>query len=188
MSPATSHCLSVLPWRGWPRRQGFWRRIVGTVTAGRGLGLHPAPYPHNALQGAARSAAPFSVASDLSPIQSPASKTQSGPRAERTTGLFKEARSLKKNLCFKECAAPAALSLKERDSLKDRASNPLKTELSLKGRGGAPCIPGQSTPFKRTAPLAGASRSHSITPVNQEGGLCNTPLYNYWNVGERNDL
>lgn len=188
MSAATSNCLSVLPWRGWPRRQGFWRRIVGTATAGRGLGLHPAPYPHNALQGAAHLAAPFSVTSGTSPIQSPASKTQSGPRAERTTGLCKEARSLKKSLFFKGNAARAAFPLKENDPLKKKAPNPLKTDHPLKGERHASGIPGQSNPFERTAPLAGSCRSRSITSVDQEGGLCNTPLYNYWRVGQRNDL
>lgn len=36
--------VRVLPWRGWPRRRGFWGRISETAKAGLGFGYRPAPY------------------------------------------------------------------------------------------------------------------------------------------------
>lgn len=125
------YSTSVLPWRGWPRRQGFWRRIEGTVTAGIGLGHHPALYPLNTHQGAAPRVAPLSLTWLL-----PASKTKSGPRAERKDHPFKRLIPLKGSSSFKGNAPEEVFHLKGCHSFKRNESGEsflLKDNPNLKG-------------------------------------------------------
>ena len=99
---------------------------MGAATAGKGLGLHPAPYPHNTHLGAARWVAPNSPAAGKMLFPLPASKTQCGPRAERVSGLFKEARSLKTEGPFKGNLTVAAIPLKGWNHLKGNGPLSLK--------------------------------------------------------------
>lgn len=63
--------VRVLPWRGWPRRWGFWGRIPETgpkaIRAGESLGHHPAFPLRSPLKGAGalRASAPFLMGSPL---------------------------------------------------------------------------------------------------------------------------
>lgn len=96
---------------------------MGAATAGSGLGLYPAPCPHVMHQGAAQWVAPYSPFYGNGSLPLPASKTQCGPRAERIKGVFKDARSLKKQWLFKENPNHAAFfkgTVLELDSFKGK--------------------------------------------------------------------
>lgn len=153
--------LKVLPWRGWPRRQGFWGR--------------------NALpEGGARSGA---VAQAAAPIlrcrAGTAPKTKSGLGAQRRnlarpegTGQPKEPLKLK---AWSSIGAGAALKLKG-------AGAPARTGLPLKLKGvTSAAVRRLSLKLKgqvvgRCAPSPSVHRQGRVC---QEGGPCSTPLWKY---------
>jgi hypothetical protein len=175
---------SVLPWRGWPRRQGFWRRNEGTATAGRGLGFHPAPCPFKPQPGGVVIlAAPHSALSEQGQIRLSASKTQCGPCAERRKGAFKDARSLKKNHYFKGNVGKE-FSFKENRFFKENRMGEFERTLGLKSAADISFKTSWTgSSFNEQISRAGLTARNAR--VNLEGGLCNTPLYNYLGVGER---
>ncbi|MEP5376656.1 MAG: hypothetical protein ABJQ14_12845 [Hyphomicrobiales bacterium] len=151
--------LKVLPWRGWPRRQGFWGR--------------------NALpEGGVRSGA---VAQAGAPIlrcwAGTAPKTKSGLGAQRRnlarpegTGQPMESLKLK---AWPSIGAGAALKLKGALPAKARAALKLKLKGTGVGAGARATLKAKGQSFS-ARPLAG---------VSQEGGPCSTPLWKY--IGER---
>ena len=192
----------VLPDRGWPRRSGFWRRIEETATAGRGLGLHPAPCPLKSHQGAAHRVAPHSLPL-REELHLPASKTQCGPRAERirvTNGdalvdvakRFKENRhrntvSLKsvffkgiplKDRALKVCGLKRYRMKPSYENPPNRSST-YRNVFYRSASDTKSCDNFDQLPIDQMCSKARRllSASFNLTPANQEGGLCNTPLF-----------
>lgn len=218
----------VLPWRGWPRRQGFWRRLEETASAGNGFGYHPAHFLLKLQLGATywvASGSPFAIKSS-NPL--PASKIQSGLGAERRNGSFKGTCSLKAKNSFKDTHTYREFPLKKmidfkklksktcvRESVSicihsfsnNSFSNNSYSNNSYSNRSYSNrslCNLSNRNFFNRNFSNRNFSnRNFSIktifrreflnslfrqlfsSPVNLEGGLCNTPLYNYLGVGQR---
>lgn len=124
---------SVLLWRGWPHRQGFWRRMEGEATAGEGFGYHPAPCFLHTHQGAALRVAPLSFARPVRVLSVTASKTKCGPGAKRRNLPFKENNPLKGIVTFKGNAGNVCFPLKESVPLKNirmRACHSIRNSFS----------------------------------------------------------
>ncbi len=176
-------CHRVLPWWGLPHHQGFWGRILGTATADASLGLHPALHPQSFVGGIATKAIPpVSTVEDLE-VRLPAPKTESGIGAQRRNlQASKVAENfplpLKSHLRASLRGALKRLPFKEPVSGTLRATlKPLKREMNGHRLLQLPMCP-RGDICSEAIPLG----------VNQEGGLCNTPLYNYLGVGQRNDI
>lgn len=147
--------LKVLPWRGWPRRQGFWGR--------------------NALpEGGARSGA---VAQAAAPIlrcrAGTAPKTKSGLGAQR------------RNLARPEGAGQSMEPLKLKGWPSIDASAPLKLKGSSPANARAPLklkLKGTGVGARSSATLKAKGQSFAAcrsAGVSQEGGPCSTPLWKY---------
>lgn len=152
----------VLPCRGWPRRQGFWRRIEGKVTAGRGLGSYPAPSPLIPHPGAAHWAA---------------SKTKSGLRAKRSVVSTSGNRYSYKRAHLRAPSTPV-LRGPLKTCFKRKTKRPV-FEATLKERLHKESFL-KGVLLRAINPLL--TNHFFSTCVIQEGGLCNTPLYNYLSV------
>lgn len=142
-------------------------------------------------------------------IMHSASKTLSGLGAERRNTFFKGTRSLKKKRFFKRTGIRRAFSLKEPVLLKENRHSDV-IHLNIDRSKSSACNCNRSyrnhsyrnglyrvRPYrnlfnwnfsKRTFIQSGSSLARlpqtNSSLVNLEGGLCNTPLYNYLGVGQ----
>ncbi len=194
--------MSVLPWRSLPRRRGFWGRQLRAAHATESLGLHPAFHPHISVDEAApRAVSSPSPLSERVPAYPPLKPKAASSRSDETLWCLANARTdipINSGAPFK--GRPLKASSLKSDTLKTDA---LKTPF-LKGQRLEvwPLEPFQLKRFlmKRfllkpfqveTVSIGTFSTDSNLLPadpfksrsnftsVNQEGGLCNTPLYNY---------
>lgn len=183
----------VLPWRSLPRRQGFWGRFLRAANANESLGLHPAFHPQLTVDEAApravSSPSPFSERVPAYPPLKPRAASSRSDEMRWPKHALEHALKPHHEMKFPLELFQLASVSKEWFLLEQFLLGTFLIGSVLIGSVPIGSVPRVTVSTGlNTLPRNTLWSRPICTPVNQEGGLCNTPLYNYTDVGERNDL